>query len=224
LSHQFRNHGSKALGTIIANALASMMRTNVVTLQPGVTMCPMLQGALPLQLSSGKFKITKRGTERMAPPVGLLPLLRWAWGSLSVPCRQGTPTTDIKIRQHVEHATMSRCVFRGSRPHLPTREGSGAVTCSTAPDLASECSSAATHPMALDPASLLGRASASPRVIHLRTPPPRWRGLQCRHMSSSSLRAIGRRNKERHTHVFPRHACMVPRLGHTVLRRTRQSR
>jgi hypothetical protein len=104
-----------------------------------------------------------------SPEVGL--------GSLSVPCRQGTPTTDIKIRQPVEHATMSRCVFRGSRPHLPTREGSGAVTCSTAPDLASECSSAATHPMALDPASLLGRASASPHVIHLRTPPPRWRGL-----------------------------------------------
>jgi hypothetical protein len=160
----------------------------------------------------------------MAPPVGSLPLLRWAWGPLSVSCRLGTPTTDIKIRQPVERATMSRCLFRGSRPHLPTREGSSAVTCSTAPDLASECSSAATHPMALDPASLLGRAPASPRVVHLRIPPPRWRGLQCCHVSSSSLWAIGRRNKERHTHVFPRHAHMVPRLGHTVLRHTRQSR
>jgi hypothetical protein len=46
----------------------------------------------------------------------------------------------------------------GSRPRLPTREGSGATTCA----------------VTSDPVSLLERAPALPRVLRLRTQPPRW--------------------------------------------------
>jgi hypothetical protein len=52
---------------------------------------------------------------------------------------------------------LRRChVFRGSRSCLPAREGSDTATC----------------PTALDPASLLGRASMLPRVLQLYGPQP----------------------------------------------------
>jgi hypothetical protein len=62
-----------------------------------------------------------------------------------------------------------RCchVSHGSGPCLPAREGSGAATC----------------PMTPDPASLLGRAPALPRVLRHRTPPPCSGGLRRCHVS-----------------------------------------
>jgi hypothetical protein len=52
---------------------------------------------------------------------------------------------------------LQRChVSLNSGPHLPAQEGSDAATC----------------PLALDPASLLGRAKALPRVLQLQTLPP----------------------------------------------------
>jgi hypothetical protein len=64
-----------------------------------------------------------------------------------------------------------RChVPRGSKYHLPTLEGSGTITCLTA----------------LNPTSLLERASALPRVPRLRTSPPcSWWLRRC-HVSRGS--------------------------------------
>jgi hypothetical protein len=54
--------------------------------------------------------------------------------------------------------------------HLPTREGSGAAMCPTAPD----------------PAFLLGRVPVLLCVTQLRTPPLCSGGLRCYHMSHTS--------------------------------------
>jgi hypothetical protein len=56
---------------------------------------------------------------------------------------------------------------RGSGSYLPAREGSDTATC----------------PVATDPTSTLGRASAPPRVMWLWIPPPLYGGLQRRHVS-----------------------------------------
>jgi hypothetical protein len=43
----------------------------------------------------------------MAPLASLLPLVRWAWGPLSVPCRLSTPT----YRQETKNSgTRYRCI------------------------------------------------------------------------------------------------------------------
>jgi hypothetical protein len=102
--------------------------------------------------------------------VGSLPLLRWARGPLPVPYRPGTPHTGFKSKQGAWCDATRYHVSRSSGPCLPALEGSGATMCFVAPDLA----------------SLLRRAPVLPRVPWLRTPPLRWGGLQCCHVSHGS--------------------------------------
>jgi hypothetical protein len=73
---------------------------------------------------------------------------RWALASSRVQWFQILPPCSRGLR---------RCYMsRGSGPRLPAREGSGAATCTMAPN----------------PASLLGRAPTPPRVPRHRTLPP----------------------------------------------------
>jgi hypothetical protein len=111
--------------------------------------------------------------------MGLQPLPRWARGPLSVPCKPGTPTYKLQIETesgaciHVspcalQYRTLRLCrgglwgyhVSHDTRPCPPTREGSGATMCT----------------VALDPASLQGRAPAPPCVLRLQTLPPSREG------------------------------------------------
>jgi hypothetical protein len=128
----------------------------------------------------GKIKIGEQTVDMMAPSAGSLPLLRWARGPLSVPCRSGTPAYRLKVKTwrrvryhklpHVPQLRTSPLYWRGLRcqhvststgPRLPARVGSGAATCSTVSD----------------PASPLRRAPTPPCVPWVLTPPPRWGGL-----------------------------------------------
>jgi hypothetical protein len=52
--------------------------------------------ALPLHRSRAYSRRVVQGKEMLAPPVGLSPLLRWAQGPLSTPCRPGTPTCKLQ--------------------------------------------------------------------------------------------------------------------------------
>jgi hypothetical protein len=103
----------------------------------------------------------------LAPPAGLLSLPRWTREPLLVPCRPSTPTYKFQVktrRKTYYHMPYS------SGSSLPAREGYGAAKC---------------H-MALDPASLLGRAPVLPHVPLHRTPPPCSRGHQCCHVLHGS--------------------------------------
>jgi hypothetical protein len=89
-------------------------------------------------------------------------LLRRAPTLLCASCPQTPPPCSGGLRcRHVSH---------GSGPRLPAREGSGA----------------AMFPTALDPASLLRRASVLPRVARLLTPPSCSAGLWCCYVSHGS--------------------------------------
>jgi hypothetical protein len=85
---------------------------------------------------------------------------------------------------HVSHDT---------GPRLPAREGSSTVTC----------------PAALDPVSLLGRATALSRVRRHRTSPPWSGGLRRCHMSHGSMWITGLKHKEKPSSpaCAVRHAC-----------------
>jgi hypothetical protein len=143
------------------------------TYQRGVATCPLVEPCYSRRIAQGK-KI-------LAPPAGSRPLLRWAQGPLSVPCRPGTPAYKIQttVRSRACNNALSRvpqhwaqppCVgglwcchaSYGSGPRLPTREGFETTM----------------HPAALDPASLRGRALRPPRVSRHRTPPPRSEGSE----------------------------------------------
>jgi hypothetical protein len=112
-----------------------------------------------------------------------------------------------------------------SGPRYATRKGSGAATRPAAPDPATlqGRASALPHVLWIGPASLQERAPTLPCVLWLQTPPSHGRGLWCHHVSGGPLRAIGHRNKERHTRMFPRLAHVVPRHARVVPRRACQS-
>jgi hypothetical protein len=79
---------------------------------------------------------------------------------------------------------------RGIGLGCPVREGSGADTRPAAPDtrlFTREGSGAATHLVALDPASLLGRAPELPRVPWPQIPSPHSGGLWCHRVSHGYL-------------------------------------
>jgi hypothetical protein len=78
--------------------------------------------------------------------------------------------TSFKMRQREECASVHCHMPCGSGPCLPTKAGSNATTCPSAPD----------------PASLLRRAPALPRVPQLWTPPPCSGGLRCCYVSLGS--------------------------------------
>jgi hypothetical protein len=78
--------------------------------------------------------------------------------------------TGFKTRQGAERASTHCHVSYNSEPHLPAKEGSGAVTCFMAPDLA----------------SWLRWAPALPRVLWLQTLPPGQGGSRCFHASHGS--------------------------------------
>jgi hypothetical protein len=154
------------LGTIAVNASGPTARTTprlTSQVRPCVRSC---SDMLPLQLSRYKYRIAAWGDEIVAPPVGSLPLPKWARGPLSLSCRPGTPAYkhETKMKSMTCYhmlprvprlrtlppcwGGLRRChMSHGSRPRLLAREGSGAATC----------------PMALDTASLLGRTPTLPR-------------------------------------------------------------
>jgi hypothetical protein len=80
------------------------------------------------------------------------------------------PHTRFKPRQGDGHASVHCHVPYDSGPCLPAEAGSSTATC----------------PMALDPASLLERASVLPHVTRLRIPPSCLGGLRCCHVSHGS--------------------------------------
>jgi hypothetical protein len=102
----------------------------------------------------------------LALPMVLLPLPRWARGTLSVPCRPGTPAYRLESKTRKTYCHMPYST--GSC--LPAREGFGAATCPAAPDAA----------------SMFGRAPTLPRVPQLRMLPPCSGGLRRCHMSRAS--------------------------------------
>jgi hypothetical protein len=95
--------------------------------------------------------------------VGSQPLPRWARGPLSVSCRLGTPTYKFQVKTRSGRGLTRHHVPCSAGPCLLAEVGSEAVMC----------------PVALDAASLIGRAPAPPRVPWLRTPPPCKGGLRC---------------------------------------------
>jgi hypothetical protein len=101
--------------------------------------------ALLLQPAKSYSRRTAWGKKMLARPASLLPLLWWAHGLLSVPCRLGSPHTSFKLTQ-----AAGACIHmsHGSRLYIPTREGSDV----------------ATHPVAPDPTSQLLRALVLPRI------------------------------------------------------------
>jgi hypothetical protein len=102
----------------------------------------------------------------LAPPVVSLPLLRWVWGPLSVPYRQGTPAYRLESKTSKTYCHMPYSA--GSC--LPAREGSSAATSHVAPN----------------PASLLVRALTLPRVPWLWILHPYSGGLRRCHLSCNS--------------------------------------
>jgi hypothetical protein len=148
------------------------------------------RGALPFQLPRQKFRRTVRGKKMLAPPVGLLSLLRWARGPQSVPCTLGTPAHHLQVesRGRVYIHELSHVLRLRILP--PCIDGSGATT----------------RPAAPNPTSLLGRALALLYVPLLWSSPPCSEGLRCWHASRDTLWVV---NKE-----ILRHKRRAERLAH----------
>jgi hypothetical protein len=124
----------------------------------------------------------------------LLPLLRWAWGPLSVPCKPGTPRTSSKSRRRARRALATPPPWCQLSP-----PGSGQLRCchmshdpsSRVPAWGS--SGAATHPVTPAPASWHRAAPEPSRVSWLQLPPPGSGQLRSRHVShGSSSRLLAR--------------------------------
>jgi hypothetical protein len=132
----------------------------------------------------------------LAPPVGSLPLSRWARGPLLVPYRPGTPHTSSKSKRRARRALKRahvsitsgyatrhgqlRChhTFRGTSSRLLAQGSSGATTCLVAPA----------------PKSRHRAAQVLPRIPWRHLPPPGIVQLQSHHVyrgSSSRLLAQG---------------------------------
>jgi hypothetical protein len=103
----------------------------------------------------------------VAPPVGSLPLPRWARGPLSLSYRPGTPA--YRLMSKTRNKTYCHMSYN-SRSHLPTPESSSTATC----------------PTASVPTSLLERAPMLPCVPLHRSSPPYSGGLRCCHMPHGS--------------------------------------
>jgi hypothetical protein len=128
-----------------------------------------------------KFQKEDRAGEKvLAPPMGSLPLPRWVWGPLSVPCRLGTPAYMLQAKTKGKicvHMLPRATMVPGPASLL---RGGGLRRChvSKAPDLSppprraptlpraqrlwtplaiQDGSSAATCPSAPDPALLIRR-------------------------------------------------------------------
>jgi hypothetical protein len=81
------------LETIAINASDRATRTMRTTPQPSNQVWSSvhsIRGTPLFQLPVYTFKIATRHGVMMAPPASSLPLPRWAWGPLWVPCRLGT--------------------------------------------------------------------------------------------------------------------------------------
>jgi hypothetical protein len=75
--------------------------------------------------------------QRVGPPAGLLPLLRWAQGPPLVSYRPGAPRTSLKRRQIARCVATGCHVSLGSGHGLLDEVGFGAAACPAAPDPAS---------------------------------------------------------------------------------------
>jgi hypothetical protein len=127
--------------------------------------------ALPRYHSRSCSRRTTWGKEILAPPVDLLPLLRWAQGPLSIPYRPGTTCASTKLKQRSRAYVLAlSCVPRHQVHNCPVQRGSGGAVCPTAPD----------------PTSLLRRGPVLPRIPPLRTLPLCSGGVQCCHVSRGS--------------------------------------
>jgi hypothetical protein len=114
-----------------------------------------------------------RGGEIVAPPVGSLPLPRWARGPLSLSYRPGTPA--YRLMSKTRNKTYCHISYN-SRSHLPTPESSSTATCPTASVPASLLERAPMLPCVplhrSSPPCSGGGASVLPRAPWLRTLPP----------------------------------------------------
>jgi hypothetical protein len=114
------------------------------------------QGHTTTSTVKQKVQSNRAGCEKLAPPMGLQPPLRWAWRPLSVPCRSGTPAHRLQVRTRsrvcfhpLPHTlwlrTLPPCqgglrachVSLGPGPRLPTEVSYEATMCPSALDLAS---------------------------------------------------------------------------------------
>jgi hypothetical protein len=105
------------------------------------------------------------------PPAGSQPLLRWAWGPLSVPYIPGTPAyrLQVKTKDKACAHVLPRATAALEPASLP-REGFGIATCLKA----------------LDPTPPPRGAPMLSCVLRLRTPPHHPGGLQHWHASFGS--------------------------------------
>jgi hypothetical protein len=129
----------------------------------------------------------------LAPPAGSQHLLRWAQGPLSVPYRSGTPAYRLESRTRKTYCHMPY----NTKSYLSAQEGSKDVTC----------------PVALYPASLLGRTPALPHVPRLYILPPCLVGLRRCHVSHSSESCLTAREGSDRLPRVPRHRTPPPCLG-----------
>jgi hypothetical protein len=128
------------------------------------------RGALALQLSSEKFKVTRRGAEELAPSVGSQPPSRWARGPLLVPYKPGTPAYRLQIKTRSRTCIHALPCVLQLRTSPPADVGSGATTCPAAPNLT----------------SVSRWALALPHVLYLRASPPSQGGLRHCYVSHGS--------------------------------------
>jgi hypothetical protein len=119
---------------------------------------------LPCRNTKMQSSKKQRGKRDVGPTTGSPPLLRWARGPLSVPCRPGTPAYKFQVKTkgetHVINLSMNRTA-RGS---------SGVAACPVAPA----------------PTAQPGAALGSPRVLRLQLPLPGLGQLRGHHVSCGS--------------------------------------
>jgi hypothetical protein len=112
-THRFRNHHSNCISNHDAHCATTGLQPGKPSLQRFI-----YQGARALRhdvptrsghISTGKTTLllhrsrsysrrTAWGKEMLAPPASSPPLLRWAQGSLSVPCRLDTPAHKLQAK------------------------------------------------------------------------------------------------------------------------------
>jgi hypothetical protein len=102
----------------------------------------------------------------------------WLHCTCQYPADWVPPRTSSELRQEAGHVSMHCHVSHSTGLGYPIRERSSGAMRFTAPDPLStqEGSGAATHPVAPDPASLLGRALELPHVSRPRIPLPAQEG------------------------------------------------
>jgi hypothetical protein len=169
------------LGTIVINASVPTTRTTPRLTSQARPRVRNIRGTLPFQLLRYKFRIVAWDGAMVAPLAGSLPLPRWVWGPLLVPCRPGTPAYkhETKVKGRTCYHVLP-CVPRLWTPspywgglfwHHHVSSGSGTRL------LAGEGFGTTMCPMASNLASQLGRSPVPPCVLWLRIRLPAREGF-----------------------------------------------